>query len=209
MVSYKNIVFDMGRVLADYDANRATEKYTDDPAIIREVNLVVYHSGEWTLLDGGLISDEEALKNMLRRCSSDEVCRAAEFSFRHWDDFNLWQHPGMDRVIADLKQAGKGLYILSNVSLRMAVNDRWREYVPYPDDFDGVFLSAEYKMLKPQPIIYETFCNRYGLKAEDCLFIDDLKRNIDAAKACGMGGIVFDGDAEKLRKDLLGTDDRK
>ncbi|MDY6286322.1 MAG: HAD-IA family hydrolase, partial [Lachnospiraceae bacterium] len=102
-----------------------------------------------------------------------------------------------------------GLYILSNVSLRMAVNDRWREYVPYPDDFDGVFLSAEYKMLKPQPIIYETFCNRYGLKAEDCLFIDDLKRNIDAAKACGMGGIVFDGDAEKLRKDLLGTDDRK
>ena len=209
MISYKNIVFDMGRVLADYDANRATEKYTDDPAIIREVNLVVYHSGEWTLLDGGLISDEEALKNMLKRCSSDEVRRAAEFSFRHWDDYNLWQHPGMDRVIADLKQAGKRLYILSNVSLRMAVNDRWREYVPYPDDFDGVFLSAEYKMLKPQPVIYGAFCDRYGLKAEDCLFIDDLKRNIDAAKACGMGGIVFDGDAEKLRKDLLGTDDRK
>lgn len=205
MTPYKNIVFDMGRVLADYDADRAARQFTDDPAVIREVNLVVYHSGEWTLLDGGLISEEEALERIKKRCSSDRVREAAEYSFLHWDEYNLWTHPGMERVVTDVKKNGRGLYILSNVSLRMRQHDRWREYVPCPDLYDGVFFSAEHKMLKPQPVIYETFCRTYGLLPEDCLFIDDLQRNVEAAVACGMGGIVFDGDADKLDRELFGT----
>lgn len=204
MVPNKNIVFDMGNVLADYDADRATKQYTDDPAVIREVNLVVYHSGEWTMLDAGLMTDEQALEKMKKRCSSDEVRRAAEFSFTHWDEYNLWPHPGMDRVIEALKKDGRDLYILSNISHRMAADDRWRRNVPHPEAFDGVFLSAEYQMIKPQPIIYQTFCSMYGLKPKDCFFIDDLKRNVDAAKAFGMDGVVFDGDAEKLGQLLLG-----
>lgn len=61
MTGYKNIVFDMGRVLADYNADNATREYTSDPDVIREVNLLVYHSGEWIMLDAGLIREDDAL----------------------------------------------------------------------------------------------------------------------------------------------------
>lgn len=203
MISYKNIVFDMGRVLTDYDADLSTRQFTDDPAVIREVNLVVYHSGEWTMLDAGLISEEEALFNMMRHCSSDEVRRVAKESFLHWDDYNLMLHPGMDRVVRGVKEAGKNAYILSNNSVRMAKGDRWKDYVPCPELYDGMFISACYHTLKPQHLIYETFLKTYGLKPQDCFFIDDLKRNVRAASACGIDGCVFDGDAEALYHRLL------
>ncbi|MEE8885174.1 MAG: HAD family phosphatase [Eubacteriales bacterium] len=204
MVPYKNIVFDMGRVLTDYDPDAATRQFTDDPAIIREVNLVVYHSGEWNMLDAGLISEEEALYDMKRHCSSDEVRRVAEQSFLHWDDYNLYLHPGMEEVVQAVHDAGKGVYMLSNNSVRMAKNDRWRDWTPCPDLFDGVLISACYHTLKPQHLIYETFCKEFGLKPEDCFFIDDLKRNIVGAKECGIDGMVFDGDAAALKKKLVG-----
>uniref|UniRef100_I5AT38 Haloacid dehalogenase superfamily protein, subfamily IA, variant 3 with third motif having DD or ED n=1 Tax=Eubacterium cellulosolvens (strain ATCC 43171 / JCM 9499 / 6) TaxID=633697 RepID=I5AT38_EUBC6 len=202
MIQYPNIVFDMGRVLTDYDADAATRVFTSDPEIIREVNLVVYHSGEWTLLDAGLISEEEALENMLRHCSGDEVRRVAHLSFLHWHEYNLFPVEEMGQLVRDLKAAGKKCYILSNISRRLAIDDNWKKYVPAADTFDGYFGSALYQTLKPQPLIYERFLETFDLKAEDCLFIDDLKRNIDAAKKTGMGGYVFDGDVVKLREYL-------
>nr|WP_027871441.1 HAD-IA family hydrolase [[Eubacterium] cellulosolvens] len=203
MIQYPNIVFDMGRVLTDYDADAATRVFTENPEIIREVNLVVYHSGEWTLLDAGLISEEEALENMLRHCSTDEVRRAARLSFLHWHEYNLFPIDEMGQLVRDLKAAGKKCYILSNISRRLAIDDNWKKYVPAADAFDGYFGSALYKTLKPQPLIYERFLATFHLEAGNCLFIDDLKRNIDAAKEAGMGGYVFDGDIMKLR-DYLG-----
>ena len=202
MIQYPNIVFDMGRVLTDYDADAATRVFTSDPEIIREVNLVVYHSGEWTLLDAGLISEEEALENMLRHCSGDEVRRVARLSFLHWHEYNRFPVEEMGQLVRDLKAAGKKCFILSNISRRLAIDGNWKKYIPAADAFDGYFGSALYQTLKPQPLIYERFLETFDLKAEDCLFIDDLKRNIDAAKKTGMGGYVFDGDVVKLREYL-------
>ena len=54
------------------------------------------------------------------------------------------------------------------------------------------FISALYKLLKPQKEIYEAFCNKFGVKAEECFFIDDLPANIEGARKCGMQGFVFD-----------------
>jgi putative hydrolase of the HAD superfamily len=48
-------------------------------------------------------------------------------------------------------------------------------------------------------MIYRLFFEKFSLNPEECLFIDDLKRNIDASRAEGMEGYVFDGDVKKLR----------
>ena len=45
--------------------------------------------------------------------------------------------------------------------------------------------------MKPEPEIYQTLLAKYGLKAEECVFLDDRQVNIDGAKAQGMEGIVF------------------
>lgn len=199
---YKNILLDMGRVLLNYDAYLSIRQFTDDPEISREIYLVVFRSTEWTMLDTGLVSEEEAMEAMRRHCSSEKVWAVAKKAFLHWHEYNMIPIPHMDEVVRDLKRAGHKVYVLSNAGIRLAVHDNWRKLLPVPDLYDGVFFSASYGYIKPQHKIYELFLNKYQLSPEDCFFIDDLERNIRAGRECGIEGYVFDGDIPKLRKVL-------
>ena len=68
--------------------------------------------------------------------------------------------------------------------------------------FDGVVVSSNVKMIKPYPEIYEYILKTYGLKAEECLFIDDVEANVEAAKAAGMKAFVFRNNYEELKEIL-------
>lgn len=56
--------------------------------------------------------------------------------------------------------------------------------------------------MKPQKEIYMRLFARFGLKAEECYFIDDQPLNIEGARQCGMQGYVYDGDRKKLEEKL-------
>ena len=66
---------------------------------------------------------------------------------------------------------------------------------------DGYVVSGEEKLLKPDARLYRVLLDRYGLKAEECVFIDDNPANTAGAEAVGIKGIVFQG-VEQLRKQL-------
>ena len=94
-----------------------------------------------------------------------------------------------------LRAEGYGVYILSNAS------DLFYEYFPkfMPlDFFNGVFVSSDYLMLKPDVEIYRTFLQKYKLQGEDCLFIDDREDNVSGAKEAGMNAFQFMGDYGKV-----------
>ena len=57
-------------------------------------------------------------------------------------------------------------------------------------------------MMKPDPEIYRYLLDRYGLTAGECLFLDDREENILGAWQCGIQGMVFDGNIEKVRQRL-------
>lgn len=202
MISYSTIVFDMGRVLLNYDGTRAIRQFTEDPGIIREAANLIYCSGEWIMLDAGLISEEEALPKMLRRASSEQVREVAEKSFPVWEKYNMFTIEGIEDVLTELKAAGKKLYVLSNASMRVVNN--WRKLLPLPDIYDGVFFSAPHKVLKPQRQIYEIFLDKFKLDPKDCFFLDDLKRNIDAAKECGIAGAQIPDCSVNRMREVLG-----
>ena len=66
--------------------------------------------------------------------------------------------------------------------------------------FDGVVVSADYKLLKPEKEIYLTLYEKFSLRPEECYFIDDVQKNIDGAAATGMDGhCYYHGDVEILR----------
>jgi putative hydrolase of the HAD superfamily len=68
--------------------------------------------------------------------------------------------------------------------------------------FDTVVISGEVGMRKPEPAIFELVLHRIGLPADECVFIDDMAKNIVAAKEAGLAGIVhrsFDETAAALR----------
>ena len=195
----KNIVFDMGNVLVAYDDNRVCRRFMKEGTEeYGRVRMAVFGSQEWVLLDMGVITEEEGLERMKKRLSSDREKELAEQCFRHWHEACMWTIEGTEELIRSLKEKGFGIYLCSNASVRL--RSCYREYIPAADCFDGILFSAEEKLLKPQREIYLRLFEKYGLKPEECFFIDDLKDNIEAGRKLGMDGIVFTGDIEAVEK---------
>jgi putative hydrolase of the HAD superfamily len=144
---------------------------------------------------------EDGIKKMISRLDTEEEKELAVKSFDHWHEYNLVQKPEMGDLVRDLKAKGYGIYLCSNASVRMLTC--YKEVLPAVECFDGILFSAEVLCMKPQKEMYGHFFERFGLKPEECYFIDDLPNNIAGAKACGMDGYCFaDGDVEKLKRTL-------
>lgn len=196
----KNIVFDMGRVLLNYEGHMVSRHFIEDEAKRKTVASAVFDSQEWILLDMGLISEEDALKRMQKRLDTDYEKEMAALCLAHWHEYNMWPIEGMEKLVARLKKEGYGIYLLSNASLRLL--DCY-QMIPGIQYFDGIVFSAEVKYIKPQKEIYFHLFDRFHLKPEECLFIDDLPLNIEGAAACGMEGYCFaDGDVKRLEEFL-------
>lgn len=202
MISYKNILFDMGNVLVTYNPEWVIRHYTEDEELIREVKNIVFNSQEWFLLDAGLIEEEKAERNWMERLSSDKARELAHLSFQNWHLYNMKVIPGTAEMIRALKENGKEIYLLSNASMRLL--SIYKEVIPAVECFSGIFYSAVHKCVKPQDIIYERFLKEYSLKPSDCFFIDDLEENISAAKAVGISGAVMKSRTAKETAEILG-----
>lgn len=196
----RNIVFDMGRVLVDYEGDKVCKLYIEDEAERRAVTATVFDSQEWLLLDMGLLSEEEALKRMQARLQTDHEKEMAALCFHQWHEVNMKPNEEMGKVVRDLKNQGYGIYLCSNASVRLLT---CYQMIPGIEHFDGILFSAEVKCIKPQKEMYEHFFERFQLNPEECFFIDDLSINIEGAKACKMDGYCFeDGDIGRLMEVL-------
>jgi putative hydrolase of the HAD superfamily len=78
----------------------------------------------------------------------------------------------------------------------------------FPELFDGVVISGDEGMHKPQPEIYELGCERIGLAPADCIFVDDLRENCEGAEAVGMTAVLHRGAERTLPRleQLLGVE---
>ena len=194
----RHIVFDMGQVLVQFSAGLFSERLrlsAEDAELIRREVLTTV---EWVRMDRGTISDDDdALARMCARLPL-RLHDTAAYLVRRWND-PIVPVPGMADVARDLKAAGYDLYLLSNAATRQ--HTYWHD-IPGSEYFSGTFISADYHLLKPEDAIYQAFFKKFGLKPEECLFIDDSAPNIEASENAGMAGIVFHGDAARLRRQL-------
>ena len=201
--TYRNIVFDMGGILMDFDCDWVTEHFTDDPEIIRSIRNIFFYSSEWIRLDGGWISEETAYELIRPRFSTEKEREIFDLVFENWDKFNMHEKPGMKEVLELVHERGQHIYMLSNANLRVV--GMYQRVVPHPEYFEGVFISAEHQVIKPQIEIYQKFLREFGLNAPDCLFIDDVLENVEGAKKAGIDAWqLTDGKAESIRAMLLG-----
>jgi 2-haloacid dehalogenase len=76
----------------------------------------------------------------------------------------------------------------------------WESY-DFLKIFEGIVVSGDEKIIKPDPLIYQLIVNRYDLVPEKCIFIDDSEKNISAAREIGIKGILFKN-AKGLKRDL-------
>ena len=109
----------------------------------------------------------------------------------------------MKELLEGLLEKGLRLYVLSNCGYRF----REFEYkIPCRDQFSGMLVSAEESLLKPDAKVFQRLCEKFQLQMDECVFVDDLQKNVDGAIAAGMQGYCFaDGNVEKLKAYLSGV----
>ena len=194
----RQVIFDMGNVLIKWDPDVIIARLGitgEDAKLLRRE---VFDCAEWVSLDRGLVSQDESLARMCRRLPAS-LHGAAERCVRDWWKGELAHMDGMETLIREIHALGYGLYILSNAA--SALHEYFHR-LPASDCFQGLVVSADWKLLKPQREIYETLFSEYSLKPEECFFIDDNPVNIEAARCAGMPGAVFFRDMARLRREL-------
>ena len=181
----KNIVFDMGNVVIRFDPPAFIARFgvsgEDSEILLREI----FQSPEWVMMDRGVLDDEGAAEALCPRVPA-HLREIARKLIAFWDR-PILEVEGIYPLIEELKGMGCGIYLLSNASCRQP--DYWQR-VPAARFFDGTLISYSVRLVKPMPEIYEKFFETFGLKREECFFIDDSPANVEAALYVGMPATV-------------------
>ena len=188
----------MGNVLIRFDRDVFMDRLgvaeEDKPLLAREI----FQSLEWARMDRGSLTDDEAAAIICARVPErlhDAVGKLVSF----WDR-PILEVDGVCDLVEELKSLGYRIYLLSNASLRQ--HDYWPR-IPASRFFDGTLVSADVKLVKPQPEIYRLLCSMFELDPSECFFIDDAIQNVEGAFYCGMPGAVFHNDIAELRRKLI------
>ena len=191
----KNIVLDMGNVLLDYNPAFVLDTFCSSEEEKEIMNRELLNGPEWKLGDRGDIRDKDRF-DLVKGRVPGQYHEALRNCADHW---NVCMTPleGAREFCEQVKSRGYGIYVLSNASDLFYVY--FPKFLPL-DFFNGVFVSSDYRMLKPDVKIYKTFLDKYSLKGEECLFIDDRAENVAGAKEAGFNTFRFNGDYEQIIK---------
>lgn len=197
----RNYIFDFGNVLTRFCPPAMTAACVPDAADAAVVCEAVFDRLYWDRLDDASITDDEVVAGFCSRLPQ-RLHAVACHIYDHWDEL-LTPIAGMPELAAEIKRQGGKLYLLSNISV--GFTEKYNRVLWIRDLFalfDGLVFSGPLHIKKPDPAIFTYLLDRYGLQAEECLFIDDAPKNIDAAKQVGIQGYCFDGNADALRAAL-------
>lgn len=195
----KNIVWDMGNVLADFNVKKIIQgmpiKEENRDRILKEV----FQSPDWIRLDAGDLYEPWELVQAVWERTPEDLHEDVKTAVEHWYEYTMEPMKETEALVRRLKAAGYHQYVLSNASIQFR---EYQDTIPAFSLMDGLYVSAFHKMMKPEKRIYEGMLSEFGLKAEECVFIDDNHVNVAGAMIQGMKGIVYHGDALQLEEEL-------
>jgi 2-haloacid dehalogenase len=175
----KNVVFDVGGVLLDWDPRLLYRRLIADPGEL-----------DWFLSD---VCTPEWNSRLDAGCSFDEACDdlAARYpahaelvhAWKRQDEMVAGEIPGTAELVERLRERGLGLYLLTNMPADVFAARRARFAVLRR--FDGAIVSGEEGVLKPSREIFDRLAGRYGLDPAESVFIDDSEINVRGARAAG------------------------
>ena len=193
----KAVVFDVGNVLYGWDPEAfLVNQIADDAARLRfieDVDLYGWHE----TLDGGRPYDEAAAE--LSEKFPHYAALIAAWSDRFGETIS-GPVPGVHEIVVELDEKGVPLFAITNFSA-----DFWKPFHEkeraFFSHFRDIVVSGEVRLLKPDSAIYYLALDRFRLRPDEALFIDDRRINIFGAEAVGMTTHLFT-DAADLRARL-------
>ena len=184
----KCVLFDYGDVLSRQAASACIEEMITLSGFSNETFLEAYfrerHEYDQYLIDG-----PEYWKRVLGGSeidlSDETIDRLVELDVEAWYEVD----PEMVQFALTLKEQGYAIGILSNMPIdhTLAFRDRHE----WMKNFDHLFFSAEFKLIKPSSAIYEYVLNNLNYEPEEILFVDDKEVNLTAAREARINGFHY------------------
>lgn len=181
-----NVAFDLGGVVFTWQPDQIIKSVFEDRETQKKVRSEIFAHPDWVELDRGILDRGEAIergamRTGLSRSEISELMRQIPRSLT----------PIMDtvRLIHSIKRSGNKVFVLSNMHL--ASIEYIEQKYSFWDIFDGIVISCRIHMVKPEAEIYEYLLNKYGLIANETIFIDDVDINLDVASRLGIKPIKF------------------
>ena len=195
--SVNNVIFDMGGVLMTFDGPHFSSIFTDTPEDAALLQDALFGSTMWSLLDSGTIS-HETMTRYAENHLPERLHPNLHACIARWPDYSMPIEPVNDLAIR-LKNEGYGIYVLSNASTRIMEQLGHAPAMPY---IDGYVVSANERIMKPDPAIFRLICTRFSLDPTDCLFVDDNEDNCIGARVAGMHAYHFTGNVDELEANV-------
>jgi 2-haloacid dehalogenase len=194
-VAVRNVIFDIGGVLLDWDPRHLYRQLIDDPEEL-EWFLANVCTMEWNAgIDSGRPFDDACDELAGRHPQHAELIQA----WKRQDEMVAGEMPGTADIVVRLRAEGTRTYLLTNMpsevfAARLARYDILK-------GFDGSIVSGHEGVLKPSQEIFRLLTERYRIDPSESLFIDDSPANVEGARAAGLQAHHF-VDAPSLEAEL-------
>lgn len=184
----KNVIFDVGNVLVSWNPTETMIKLGFSDATIKTLHEKLFDTDVWSEDDRGVLSPDEVLSLLISQAPALEK------------EIRLFYENATDSIgrkayaipwINALKSAGYNTYVLSNFgegNLKKVID---KGAVDFLDYLDGYVFSYAVKLIKPDVPIYQYLLDKYNLKAEESVFIDDKNVNVIGARNVGLHSFQF------------------
>ena len=181
-----NIIFDFGRVVFTWDPKPFVEKYFQDPETRLMINCEIFDHPDWLEIDRGTLTLEQLAVRAAKRTQISSDCLLK--MLYNVPDI-LQPIPETVLLLGRLKKRQHTLYALSNMGEYSMT--KLEKINPFLEIFDGMVISSEIKLVKPDPAIFHHLLHKFGIKAQESVFIDDHAPNIHTAASLGFHTIHF------------------
>lgn len=182
----KNLIFDFGKVLVDYDFVAFFQKMIPDADRCKAFTPLLFNEEIQQLLDREAKPFNEIMEEVIEQHPSFES--EIRMFNEHYTEIVTEEVKGMRELLTQLKMEGYKLYGLTNWCSKVYQTIEQFEIFKL---LDGYVISSEEKVIKPEPEIYQRLFAKFNLCPEECIFTDDKEENIIGSERLGMKGIVF------------------
>ena len=191
------VVFDLGGVLIDWDPRHLYRQLFSDPEEM-EVFLRDVVSPDWNNeQDSGRTWAEATALLMEQHPQHEDMIRAY---VDRWSDMLAGPIEGTVAILGEVRDAGCRIYALTNWSAETF--PRARGLFPFLDWFEGIVVSGDERIRKPDPEIWRRTIERFQLDPATTVYIDDMPRNAEVAASLGFRAIRFES-PDQLRAQLV------
>lgn len=214
----RNIIFDVGAVLVAFEPEKVLKDMGLDENEIKIIAEATTKGALWSELDRGVMPKEEVFAKMIEKihenaesaaemaiigqneseqksqAEKNDICKKYTLDAKKFLEEGIFKtvksFPYAQEWLTSLKKRGFKIYILSNYP-EWLFEYHWKNEFSFTNAVDGKVVSGNVKLIKPDARIYTHLLEKFNLNADECVFLDDRKENIEAAQKCAIHGIVF------------------